>query len=79
MGSSLGAAIPAIATMSWKTIKPRRRIYLLRKVLAEMGIEPERVRLEWISATEGARFAQVMAEFVEELKRLGPLHNGGQR
>lgn len=60
--------------------KTRRRVYLLRKVLAELGIEPERVRLEWISATEGARFAQVMAEFVAALKRLGPLHgNGGAR
>lgn len=60
--------------------KTRRRIYLLRKVLAEVGIEPERVRLEWISATEGARFARVMRDFVGELRELGPLHpNGGAR
>ncbi len=59
--------------------KTRRRVYLLRKVLAELGIEPERVRLEWVSATEGARFAQVMADFVAELKRLGPLHGNGGR
>ena len=72
------AAIPAIATMSLATIKLGAAFTSCEK-LAEMGIEPERVRLEWISATEGARFAQVMAEFVEELKRLGPLHNGGQR
>ncbi|MBC7221136.1 hydrogenase iron-sulfur subunit [Candidatus Bipolaricaulota bacterium] len=54
--------------------KTRRRIYLLKKLLAEMGIEPERVRLEWVSATEGAKYARVMKEFVAELKRLGPLH-----
>lgn len=59
--------------------KTRRRVYLLRRVLAELGIAPERVRLEWISATEGARFAQVMADFVDELKRLGPLHGNGGR
>ena len=53
--------------------KTRRRIYLLRKVLAEVGVEPERVRLEWVSATEGARFARVMRGFVEELRALGPL------
>ncbi|MBC7170731.1 hydrogenase iron-sulfur subunit, partial [Candidatus Bipolaricaulota bacterium] len=53
--------------------KTRRRIYLLKKLLAEIGIEPERVRLEWVSATEGAKFARVMREFVTELKKLGPL------
>jgi F420-non-reducing hydrogenase iron-sulfur subunit len=58
--------------------KTRRRVHLLRKVLTEMGIEPQRVRLEWVSATEGARFAQVMADFVEDLKKLGPLHDGGR-
>ncbi len=60
--------------------KTRRRIYLLHKLLADMGIEPERVRLAWVSATEGARFAQGMREFLAELKRLGPLHeNGGEK
>ncbi len=54
--------------------KTRRRIYLLKKLLAELGIAPERVRLEWVSATEGAKFARVMKEFVAELKQLGPLH-----
>jgi len=53
--------------------KTRRRIYLLKKLLGELGIEPERVRLEWVSATEGTKFARVMAEFVEELRVLGPL------
>ncbi len=53
--------------------KTRRRVHLLRKVLAELGVAPERVRLEWVSATEGARFARVMTEFVEEIRALGPL------
>ena len=39
-----------------------------------MGIEPERVRLEWISASEGDRLRDVMNEMVEQLKQLGPLH-----
>ncbi|HAZ30811.1 TPA: hypothetical protein DCY65_04495, partial [Candidatus Acetothermia bacterium] len=56
--------------------KARRRIYLLKKILAELGIAPERVRLEWVSATEGAKFARVMKEFVAELKELGPLSVG---
>jgi F420-non-reducing hydrogenase iron-sulfur subunit len=52
--------------------KTRRRIHLLRRMLGELGIEPERVRLEWVSATEGAKFARVMTEFVAELRALGP-------
>lgn len=53
--------------------KTRRRVYLLKRILAEVGIEPERVRLEWVSATEGVKFARVMKEFVAQLRALGPL------
>jgi coenzyme F420-reducing hydrogenase delta subunit len=38
-----------------------------------MGVDPERLRLEWISASEGGRFAQVMNDFIQELRNLGPL------
>lgn len=37
-----------------------------------LGIEPNRVRLEWISSAEGTRFAEVAKEFTEEIKLLGP-------
>lgn len=53
--------------------KTRRRILLLKKVLPEMGIEPERLRLEWISAAEGKRFTQLVDEFAEQMRTLGPL------
>ncbi len=53
--------------------KARRRVYLLKKILPELGIEPERVRLEWVSASEGKRFAEVVADFVAQLKELGPI------
>jgi F420-non-reducing hydrogenase iron-sulfur subunit len=53
--------------------KARRRVYLLKKILPELGIEPERVRLEWVSASEGKRFAEVVADFVAQLKKLGPI------
>jgi len=38
-----------------------------------MGIDPKRVRLEWISSAEGVRFAEVAAQFTEEIQSLGPL------
>ena len=41
-----------------------------------MGIEPERVKLVWASAAEGARFASETTLFVEEIRKLGPLNWG---
>jgi F420-non-reducing hydrogenase iron-sulfur subunit len=52
--------------------KALRRITLLKKALKEFGLEPERLRLEWISASEGDKFAAVVRDMVEELKNLGP-------
>ena len=52
--------------------KTNRRIMLLKKLLDNMGVEPERVRFEYISASEGQKFAQVVTDFVGELKKLGP-------
>jgi F420-non-reducing hydrogenase iron-sulfur subunit len=37
-----------------------------------LGIEEKRLRLEWFSAAEGQRFAQVMTQFIEDVKRVGP-------
>jgi len=54
--------------------KANRRMKLLKKLLDEMGIESARVRFEYISASEGQKFASVVTEFVDELKRLGPSH-----
>lgn len=52
--------------------KAMRRINLMKRVLKEFGIEPERLRLEWISASEGDKFASVVRDMVHELKELGP-------
>lgn len=52
--------------------KTNRKIRMLKRLLAELNIEPERVRFEYISASEGQKFADVVTEFVSELKELGP-------
>ncbi len=49
-----------------------RRFKLLKKLLGQMGIEPERVRLEWIAASEGDRLQEVTNEMAEQLRALGP-------
>lgn len=56
--------------------KALRRFNLLHRLLEDMGVEPERVRLEWISGSEGKRFAQVMNEFDATIRKLGPSPNG---
>lgn len=54
--------------------KALRRFNLLRKYVSQMGIEDERLRLEWISASEGARYAEVVNEMSAKVAKLGPLN-----
>ena len=51
-----------------------RRVELLRPLLGEMGIEQERLRLEWISASEGEKVRRVCNEMTEQVRGLGPLN-----
>jgi F420-non-reducing hydrogenase iron-sulfur subunit len=53
--------------------KTMRRYLLIRRVLAQMGIEPQRLRLVWASASEGSIFADEITQMVAEVKTLGPL------
>jgi len=53
-------------------VKAGARADAIRLMLEDLGIEPERFRLEWVSASEGGRFAQVMQEMVEAVRSLGP-------
>ena len=52
--------------------KTNRRIKLLKKLLEEMAVDPKRVRFEYVSASEGQKFATIVTEFVDELKKMGP-------
>jgi F420-non-reducing hydrogenase iron-sulfur subunit len=53
--------------------KALRRFLLLRRLLAQMGIEPQRVKLVWASAAEGVKLAREITAMVEEIRMLGPL------
>ena len=48
-----------------------KKIEMARRLLKEAGVEPERLRLEWVSASEGERFAATIKEFTEEIKEMG--------
>ena len=67
-----GCHLPSDCHYISGNFKALRRITLLKKVLQQFGIEPERVRLEWISASEGDKFATVVKDMVEKIKKLGP-------
>jgi len=58
--------------------KTARRVPLLKKMLEQLGIEDGRVRLDWVSAAEGNRFASIVNEMTEKVRELGPFRaNGG--
>jgi F420-non-reducing hydrogenase iron-sulfur subunit len=52
--------------------KMMRRFPLLKSLLADYGIEDDRVRLEWVSASEGQRFADIVNDMTERVRALGP-------
>jgi F420-non-reducing hydrogenase iron-sulfur subunit len=58
--------------------KTARRFQMLKRVLKDMGVEPERVRLEWISAAEGEKVKRVINSMVDEVRALGPLNMPGR-
>jgi len=52
--------------------KARRRMAILKTILATLGLEDDRVWIRWISAAEGAKFARMMNEVTQTIKKLGP-------
>jgi F420-non-reducing hydrogenase iron-sulfur subunit len=50
----------------------RRRYMMLKTLLETIGIEPERLRLDWVSASEAIKFATVVDDFVKTITELGP-------
>jgi len=53
-------------------LRASARADAIKLMLEDFGLEPERFRLEWVSASEGQRFAQVVTDMVEQVKKLGP-------
>jgi F420-non-reducing hydrogenase iron-sulfur subunit len=49
-----------------------KRVAVMRQLLDFTGIAQDRLRLEWVSAAEGPKFAQAITEFINRIKSLGP-------
>lgn len=73
-GVLIGGCHPGDCHYVEGNFKTLRRFQLLRRLLRDMGIEEQRVRLEWISASEGERVRTVINEMVEQVRALGPLN-----
>lgn len=71
-GVLIGGCHPGDCHYQEGNYKALRRFKLLQRFLQQMGVEPERVRLEWISAAEGDRLKDVVNDMVRTLKVLGP-------
>lgn len=53
--------------------------FVAKRILADIGVNPDRLRLEWVSAGEGIRFAEIMNEFGAKIKSLGPFGSSENR
>jgi F420-non-reducing hydrogenase iron-sulfur subunit len=71
-GVLIGGCHPGDCHYISGNLKARRRVAILKSVLEDVGLEPERVWLRWISASEGAYFAETVREIVEHIRALGP-------
>lgn len=78
-GVLIGGCHPGDCHYVEGNFKMLRRFTMLQRMLGGLGIEPERLRLEWISASEGEKVRTVVNDMVEKIKTLGPLDLPGKR
>ena len=71
-GVFIGGCHPGDCHYMSGNYKTKRKIALVRRLLSQLGVEPERLRLEWVSAAEGQRFAEVVTDFTQQIHELGP-------
>jgi F420-non-reducing hydrogenase iron-sulfur subunit len=73
-GVLIGGCHPGQCHYVTGNYKTAARITLLKKMLSQLGIEDERLRLEWISAGEIRKYAEVITDVTEKVRELGPLN-----
>lgn len=71
-GVLVGGCHPGDCHYNTGNLYARRRLAVTKKILEFAGLEPGRFRVEWISASEGNKFAEVVQEFTAQIKELGP-------
>lgn len=71
-GVFIGGCHPGDCHYQTGNYKTMRKVILAKRLLSQLGLNPKRLKLEWVSAAEGQRFAQVVTDFIAEVKELGP-------
>lgn len=73
-GVLIGGCHPGDCHYQNGNFKTLRRYHILKRMLVQMGIEEERLRLEWVAASEGDKVRSVTQEMTEQIRELGPIH-----
>ena len=60
-------------------LRAKKRVAYVKKLLGETGIEPQRVEMYNLSSAMGARFAEIVEEMTERIKKLGSVYTNGQK
>ena len=71
-GVLVGGCHPGDCHYGTGNLYARRKLAITRRILEFAGMDPKRFRVEWISASEGKQYAEIVTEFVSEVKALGP-------
>ncbi len=71
-GVLIGGCHPGDCHYQNGNYKARRRVAIIKKILGRFGYDDDRIRLRWISASEGKLFADTVTQMVEDLKKKGP-------
>ena len=71
-GVFIGGCHPGECHYQAGNYKTMRKVILAKRLLTQLGLSPKRLKLEWVSAAEGQRFAKVVTDFITEIKELGP-------
>jgi len=71
-GVLIGGCHPGDCHYGTGNLYARRKLAITRRILEFAGMEPGRFRVEWISASEGKKFAEVVGEFTDQVRTLGP-------
>ncbi len=74
-GVLIGGCHPGDCHYSQGNYYARRKFQIMRKILEYLGIDPARVRMSWVSASEGQKFADVISEVIGDVKKIGPAKN----
>jgi F420-non-reducing hydrogenase iron-sulfur subunit len=77
-GVLIGGCHPGDCHYAEGNYKALRRYQMLKRLVGQFGIQPARLRLEWISASEGDKVRTVVNEMVEQVRALGPLNLPGK-